>query len=59
MPSKLPIIKANTSEENIFKMKVIAKVNKRSVAKELELLIENHITNYEAKHGEIKIESED
>lgn len=53
MPSKLPIIKANTTQENINKMKVIANSNKRSVAKELEWLIENHIQNYEKEHGEI------
>lgn len=54
MPSKLPVIKANTSEENIEKMKVIAKAHKRSVAKELEMLIEKHIKDYEAENGEIE-----
>ena len=55
MPSKLPIIKANTSQENIDKMKFIAKANKRSMAKELELLIEIHIKEYESLHGEIQL----
>lgn len=59
MPSKLPIIKANTSQENIDKMKFIAKSNKRSMAKELELLIEIHIKEYESLHGEIQIEDKD
>ncbi len=54
MPSNLPVIKANTSYENISKMKVIAKQNKRSIAKELEWLIEKHIEEYEKEHGEIK-----
>lgn len=58
MPSKLPIIKANTSQENINKMKYIARMNKRSMAKELELLIEIHIKEYESLHGEIKIEEQ-
>ena len=49
MPSKLPIIKANTTKENIDKMKVIAEANKRSVAKELEWLVERHIEEYEKK----------
>ncbi len=53
MPSKLPIIKANTTQENIDKMKVIAQANKRSVAKELEYLIEQRIKEYEDEHGEI------
>lgn len=55
MPSKLPIIKANTTQENIDKMKVIAGSNKRSVAKELEWLIERHIKEYESENGEIKL----
>lgn len=55
MPSKLPIIKANTTQENIDKMKIIAERNKRSLAKELEMIVENHIKEYETKHGEIKI----
>lgn len=54
MPSKLPIIKANTSQENIEKMRYIASKNKRSIAKELEFLIENHIAEYEKEHGEIE-----
>ncbi|MCC8139473.1 MAG: hypothetical protein LIO67_04080 [Lachnospiraceae bacterium] len=54
MPSKLPVIKANTSQENIEKMKVIARANKRSVAKELEWLIEKHIEDYERENGKIE-----
>ncbi len=56
MPSKLPILKMNTTQENIDKMKHIAKKNKRSVAKELELITEIHIKEYEAIHGEIKLD---
>lgn len=55
MPSKLPIIKANTSEENIIKMKTIARYNKRSLAKEIEYIIEKHISEFEKEHGEIEI----
>lgn len=56
MPSKLPVIRANTTNDNITKMKCIAKYNKRSLAKELEYIIEKHINEFEAEHGEIKIE---
>ena len=59
MPSKLPIIKANTTHVNIAKMKVIAETNKRSVAKELEWLIERHINDFENKYGEIKLHLDD
>ena len=55
MPSKLPVIKANTTQDNILKMGVIARAHKRSVSKELEFLIENHIAQYEQEHGRIKI----
>lgn len=53
MPSKLPIIKANTQQDNIDKMKFIAEHNKRSLSKELELIIEQHIEEFEKEHGEI------
>ena len=53
MPSKLPVIKANTTPENIEKMRVIASANKRSIAKELEWLIERHIAEYESVNGVI------
>ena len=56
MPSTKPIIKANTTQTNIDKMKYIAEYNKRSMAKELELIIEKHIQIFEYEHGEIKVE---
>ena len=56
MPSKLPVIKANTTDDNIIKMKYIAKYNKRSLAKELEYIVEKHIEEFESEHGEIKID---
>ena len=37
-------------------MKIIAKHNKRSMAKELEMLVEIHIKQFESIHGEIKID---
>lgn len=55
MPSKLPIIKANTSSENIMKMKAIARYNKRSLAKEVEYIVEKHISEFEQEQGEIEI----
>lgn len=56
MPSKLPVIKANTKEDNIVKMKTIAKYNKRSLAKELEYIVEKHIEEFENEHGKIKVD---
>lgn len=54
MPSKLPVLKTNTTQKNIDKMKVIAAAHKRSLAKELEFITENHIMKYEIEHGEIQ-----
>lgn len=36
-------------------MKTIAKYNKRSLAKELEYIVEQHIAEFEQEHGEIEI----
>lgn len=55
MPSTLPVIKVRTHEKNVVKIKTIAKYNKRSVSKEIEELIENHIEQFEKVHGEIEI----
>lgn len=55
MPSNLPVIKVRTNDENVIKMKFIAKHNERSVSKEIENLIENCISEFEKKHGEIEI----
>ena len=56
MAATLPVIKANTKPENITKMKFIAKQNKRSLAKELEFIIEKHIAEWEKEHGEITVD---
>ena len=56
MPSDLPIIRVRTSHDNIIKIKAIAKFNNRSVSKEMEKLMLDHIEEFESKYGEIKIE---
>lgn len=40
-------------EENFEKIKFIADKNKRSIAKQIEYLIEQHINEYETEHGAI------
>lgn len=40
---------------NFEKIKIIAENNKRSIAMQIEYLIENCIANYEKEHGEIKL----
>lgn len=53
MPSNLPVMRTRTTEKNIDKMKFIAEYNKRSLSKELEMIIEKHIEDFEKEHGEI------
>jgi len=45
-------------DENFEKIKVIAKKNKRSIAMEIEYVLEQHIADYEKKHGPIKVEED-
>ena len=44
--------------ENFEKIKVIAAKNKRSMAMQLEFLIEDCIASYEDEHGPIKLPEE-
>ncbi len=55
MPSTLPVIKVRTSIENVAKLKTIAKYNKRSVSKEVEALIDEHIEKFEKEVGRIDV----
>lgn len=41
-------------EENFEKIKVIAEKNKRSIAAQIEFLIEEYIAEYERQNGTIK-----
>lgn len=46
------------SEDFIYKIKYIARKNKRSANKELEYMLEKYIESFEAEHGEIEIPAE-
>ncbi|AMJ42348.1 Arc family DNA-binding protein [Anaerotignum propionicum] len=41
------------------KFKIIAKENGRSVNKEIEILLKNVISEYEAEHGKIEIDEDE
>nr|DAI11056.1 MAG TPA: MNT REPRESSOR MUTANT WITH C-TERMINAL REGULATION [Caudoviricetes sp.] len=43
--------------ENFDKIKFIAEQNKRSIAMQIEFLIENCIAKYESEHGSINIQA--
>lgn len=55
MPSNKPILKTNTEQYIIDKMKYIAAKNSRSLAGELEYICKLHIEEYEQCNGEIKL----
>ena len=55
MPSNLPVIKVRVPEEKVHKIKAIAKHNQKSVSKEIEMLIDKHIAEFEEKNGLIDI----
>lgn len=55
MPSDLPIIRVRTTQENIDKLKIIAKEHNRSMSGELEYELLQLIKRYEAEHGKILI----
>ena len=42
--------------ENFEKIKAVAAFNKRSIAMQIEFLIESCITDFEKKHGVIEID---
>jgi phage-related protein len=53
MPSNLPIITFRLSENDNLKFKYISKENNRKINDELKMLVQNHIKEFEAEHGEI------
>lgn len=42
-------------QENYDKIRVIAAINKRSIAMQIEYLLERCISDYEAEHGAIQL----
>lgn len=53
MPSVLPKFTLRTDRETLEKFRYIADRNFRTVNKELEMLMQKHIADYETKHGPI------
>lgn len=58
MPSNLPKFTLRTDKVTLEKFRFIADDNFRTVNKELEMLMQKHIAEYEAQHGEIKLPEE-
>jgi len=45
-------------EENFKKIKFLAEKNKRSIAMQIEYLLEQYINEYEKKHGVINVKED-
>ena len=58
MPSLAPKFTFRTSQSILDKLRYIADDHFRTVDKELEMLVKQHIADYESEHGEIKIPSD-
>ena len=57
MASDLPRYTLRIPQEYLDKIRYIAGENGRSANREIELLIKRRISDYEKKHGEIKLDS--
>ena len=55
MPSKLPKFTMRTNQETLDKLRFIAEFNFRTINKELEAIVSNHIKDFEKEHGPIVI----
>ena len=47
------------TESNFDKIRIVAAYNKRSIAMQIEHIIEQAIHDHEAKHGEIMVREDD
>ena len=60
MPSNLPKFTLRTDRVTLEKCRFVADNNFRTVNRELEMLMQRHIAEYEKEHGEIRVpEGED
>ena len=55
MPTDKKVFTLRLQEDNFNKIKFIAEKNKRSIAMQIEYLVEQFIDQYEKEHGKIII----
>jgi len=57
LPSKQPSYIAVRTEDNLLKAKLqrLARMNGRSLSKEVEQILKRHVQGYEQNYGEIKL----
>ena len=53
MPTDKRVFTLRIQEDNFNKIKYIAEKNKRSIAMQIEFLVEQFIDEYEKEHGKI------
>lgn len=58
MPSNLPKFTMRLDRNTLEKLRYISEFNFRTVNKELEMLVNRHIQEFEKEHGVIKISEE-
>lgn len=59
MASKYPMFGFRTPRVNLDKLKYIAEYNGRSANKELEMILKDHIRQFEDAHGEIEVSTDE
>lgn len=59
MPSNLPKFTLRTNQQTLDKFRYVADNNFRTMNRELEMLMQKHITEYEREHGEIQLPKEE
>ncbi len=59
MPSQLPKFTFRVDAEVLEKLRYIADSNFRTVNKELEMIVNQHIAKYEGEHGSIPLSKDE
>ena len=59
MPSQLPKFTFRVDSEVLEKLRYIADSNFRTVNKELEMIVNQHIAKYEREHGAIPLSADE
>lgn len=59
MPSNFPITPIRMDEELTLKIRHIAKLEDRSVNKQINAIVKSFVKDYESKNGEIKVNTDD
>lgn len=56
MPNEISKFTLRTDTELLKKFRIVADYNARSANREMEVLIKNHVAEFEKKHGTIELD---